>query len=595
MSGDDGSKAAEGIPANPIHHCVWDDQTRWSYVNFGNYPQTEIADSALIEVIENGINAAGATEEAQSVDVEITEADGSKTKYRRMIQEGDTGSEYHYFKWEPIRWRVLCNDGNALFVMADQALDCEMRGFEWESCTLRTWLNESFYAAAFSSEEQDAIAEWEVKSTDTFGGNDTKDKIYLLSIAEVTNEAYGFCSDECVDSPSRQLKASDYACAKGTTAPIGDRYHCVWWLCSPGTLECFAGVWHTGCVLRSAGANNGSTMGVSPVLHIDLSSDLWSMAEGENEEAEEEVLTGLRATKIKTVYTQGEEMKLDDLGVTAVYKKSAKVLSPEDYTVDTTGIDRNRPGSYSMEVSYTEGGVTAKASVTITVKEKAEEGTGGNAGGEDGKEEGNPGEKDDGSTDGKEDESPGEKDDRGSQEKKPVKVTKITITGPSKKLAAGKKIKLTAGVLPKNAANKQITWKTSKKQYATVKQNGTVTLKAAGAGKTVTITATAKDGSKVKGIYKIKIMKGAVKSIRLKAPAKTLKAGKSMKLKATVKTTAKSANKALTWTSSNKKYATVNKSGKVTAKKAGKGKTVTITAAATDGSNKKARIKIRIK
>ena len=177
----------------------------------------------------------------------------------------------------------------------------------------------------------------------------------------------------------------------------------------------------------------------------------------------------------------------------------------------------------------------------------------------------------------------------------PVKVQKLSITAPSKKLAAGKKVKLTLTVTPSNAANKAVTWKSSNKKYATVDKNGKITLKKAGAGKTVTITATAKDGSGKKATIKIKIMKHAVKSIKITAPSKTLKAGKSMKLKTTIKTTGKSVNKTIKWTSSNKKYATVNSKGKVTAKKAGKGKTVTITATATDGSNKKAKVKIKIK
>ena len=49
------------------------------------------------------------------------------------------------------------------------------------------------------------------------------------------------------------------------------------------------------------------------------------------------------------------------------------------------------------------------------------------------------------------------------------------------------------------------------------------------------------------------------------------------------------------WTSSNKKYATVNSSGKVKALKAGKGKKVKITAMATDGSGKKKTVVIKIK
>ena len=87
-------------------------------------------------------------------------------------------------------------------------------------------------------------------------------------------------------------------------------------------------------------------------------------------------------------------------------------------------------------------------------------------------------------------------------------------------------------------------------------------------------------------------MKGAVSKITLKA-AKTVKAGKSIKIKSTVKTKGGKANKKLSWKSSNEKFATV-KNGKVTAKKAGKGKRVTITAFSTDGTNKKASVKIKI-
>ena len=49
------------------------------------------------------------------------------------------------------------------------------------------------------------------------------------------------------------------------------------------------------------------------------------------------------------------------------------------------------------------------------------------------------------------------------------------------------------------------------------------------------------------------------------------------------------------WTSSNTKYATVSGSGKVKALKAGKKKSVKITAMATDGSGKKATVTIKIK
>ena len=99
--------------------------------------------------------------------------------------------------------------------------------------------------------------------------------------------------------------------------------------------------------------------------------------------------------------------------------------------------------------------------------------------------------------------------------------------------------------------------------------------------------------SKKKSSIKIKIAKGEVKKITNKGK-KSVKAGKTVKLKAVVKAS-KGANKKLRWTSNNTRYATVTSSGKVKTKKAGKKKIIKITAMATDGSNKKATIKIKLK
>ena len=181
-----------------------------------------------------------------------------------------------------------------------------------------------------------------------------------------------------------------------------------------------------------------------------------------------------------------------------------------------------------------------------------------------------------------------------NQDKQSIKVSGIKINGMSKTIAAGKKLSLTANVTPANAENKAVTWVSSNSKYAAVDARGKVTAKKAGAGKTVKITAAAKDGSGTQAVYQIKIMKDAVKSIRLKAK-KSVKAGKKLAIKATVKTTGKKANKKLAWTSSNTKYATVNSKGTVSAKKAGKGRKVKITAQSTDGSGKKKTVTIKIK
>ena len=174
-----------------------------------------------------------------------------------------------------------------------------------------------------------------------------------------------------------------------------------------------------------------------------------------------------------------------------------------------------------------------------------------------------------------------------------IKVKKINLKGLSTKIAAGKKLKLTVTVTPYNAKNKKLRWSSSNTKVAKVTQSGIVTMIKKSGGKKAVITAVATDGSRVKASWKVTSMKGIVKNIKLTG-VKTVKAGKSVKLKATVKAT-KKANKKLLWTSSNKKSATVNGKGVVKTKKAGKGKKVKITATATDGSGKKSTVTIKIK
>lgn len=176
---------------------------------------------------------------------------------------------------------------------------------------------------------------------------------------------------------------------------------------------------------------------------------------------------------------------------------------------------------------------------------------------------------------------------------KQIKVNKIKLQGLSNKIASGKKLKLTAIMLPENATNKKILWKSSNPKVATVTQTGVVTLKKKSGGKKAVITAAAADGSGAKAFWKVTSMKGIVKKVKLTGN-KPIKAGKSVKLKAKIKAT-KKANKKLLWTSSNTKYATVNAKGVVKTKKAGKRKKVKITAMATDGRGKKATVTIKIK
>lgn len=170
----------------------------------------------------------------------------------------------------------------------------------------------------------------------------------------------------------------------------------------------------------------------------------------------------------------------------------------------------------------------------------------------------------------------------------------ISIHGISREIAAGKKIKLYASVLPKEFAKKKVKWKSSNKRVATVSKSGLVTMKEGSGGKSVKITASLAN-SGISAVCKITSMSGIVHEIEISG-SKSVKAGKTIQLSAGVWcSSAAETNTEVKWKSGNEKYATVDDDGYVTAYKAGKGKRVKITAMATDGSRVEKTVTIKIK
>lgn len=154
---------------------------------------------------------------------------------------------------------------------------------------------------------------------------------------------------------------------------------------------------------------------------------------------------------------------------------------------------------------------------------------------------------------------------------------------------------LKATVFPMDANNKNLKWSSSDTSVVTVDQNGKITAKKGVVGETATIRVTAKDRGKVYAYCTVRVgSKVPVSKIQITAKKKTIKAGKTLKLTAKI-TPTDASNKKVTWKSSKNKYATVNSKGVVKAKKAGKGKTVTITATSVSNPKIKGTIKIKIK
>ena len=301
-------------------------------------------------------------------------------------------------------------------------------------------------------------------------------------------------------------------------------------------------------------------------------------------------LDHLVASKTKVEYKKGEVLNLNDLQIRAVYTDGSEAIVT-DYTTNVSDIDMTVPGEKELVITYEEVYRTRKVNMPITVMNVSEDRP---------EEPDTPGngpqtEPDKGNNQTIPGASSGQNIVQTEKTYRPIKITAMRLQALSNKIAAGKRIKLTASIFPVNASDQRLIWSTSNPKVATVSQSGVVTVKKKTGGKSVIITARAADGSGTTAAFRIKSMKGVVKKVTIAgAKKRTVKAGQKLKLKAKV-TAAKGANKKLIWTSSNTKYATVSASGKVKTKKPGKGKKVKITAMATDGSNKKMTVTIKIK
>jgi len=150
---------------------------------------------------------------------------------------------------EDIEWLVLTVDGDKALLISKYALDAKAYhesdvAITWKDCTLRTWLNNNFYKTAFTKEEKNAIQATTLKNKDnpkfgTEGGEDTEDKIFVLSL----DEAYEYFGEDTYDqfyggvNRMRVAAPTEYAKARGAwVASYGEWYdgNCYYWLRTPG-------------------------------------------------------------------------------------------------------------------------------------------------------------------------------------------------------------------------------------------------------------------------------------------------------------------------------------------------------------------------
>lgn len=210
-------------------------------------------------------------------------ASGIDALYDDITDNGYYRLNVYWFKYEPIKWRILTTSGNSAFIMSDIALDffsmqpdrkSEIRGDllaaynnspgvpdgtyanNWEYSFIRSWLNETFYNEVFNDLQKEIIKTTRLDNTarscnpdeypkyygyaENAGKNkyadqcnDTDDKIFLLSLRDVTTTAYGFNKDVLAEDPARNLQASDFAKFHGVSMGNTQKDYVTWYTRSP--------------------------------------------------------------------------------------------------------------------------------------------------------------------------------------------------------------------------------------------------------------------------------------------------------------------------------------------------------------------------
>lgn len=242
---------AKEMPKNPTYNEDTE-AGKWDYVYFGRYPQSEVTGSELTNKIKKAVY----NKNGDAI------VDGKK--YRKV--------DGHYYLYEPIKWKVLSNDGNSLVLLADMVI-CKggespvKYDSEYPSSLHRSMLNGyesvenvrhidcsgtdgSFYDMAFYDEEKEIMELQEVSNC--------YDYVIIPSMETLEDSTFGFGS-----SYSRIMEESDYVAYE-------EEY---FWCCEyEGTLiniHCGDGTDGYGSAYDDAS--------MIPQIKINLDSNLWSM------------------------------------------------------------------------------------------------------------------------------------------------------------------------------------------------------------------------------------------------------------------------------------------------------------------------------
>ena len=165
-----------------------------------------------------------------------------------------------------VEWRVLDRQDGRALILSEYLLGGREYHYRlgmavtWENSDIRSWLNNEFYNYFFTDEERERIIETTVINDDSpfrtiSGGNDTIDKIFLLSLTEIMK----YFDDDGWDLNEDRVAVFH--------EDFGGWYN-RWWLRSPGTNSDSASWVLSDGAISGQGAMHHQWVGVRPAMWI---------------------------------------------------------------------------------------------------------------------------------------------------------------------------------------------------------------------------------------------------------------------------------------------------------------------------------------
>ena len=171
-----------------------------------------------------------------------------------------------------IGWTIIASEGDNILLLSTQVIDANKFHDKYEDTTwagsyIRKFLNEEFYQKAFTEQEKRRILLRPVKAYKnplypTDPGEDTEDKIFLLSVKEVRD----------------YLEEKDLVMAEPTPFAVSSGVEkdsktggCYWWLRTPGNAGCnVARVSGVGIILEHGFFASDNHNGIRPAMWITI-------------------------------------------------------------------------------------------------------------------------------------------------------------------------------------------------------------------------------------------------------------------------------------------------------------------------------------